>query len=139
MFIRWITDNNFKPGWIIERYYLQKTRPYEIILSFRVKLMVFMALTTCFRKNFMNFSFFILFVAQWLSVPIKDPVSFHELWMNLDSSVSCYLMYVLYLNIFVFWNNWWFFYFCIYFFLFFSTSGAFSVKSGWEQISWVKN
>ena len=56
-----------------------KRGPTRLYYGSRVKLKVFMALTNCFRKIIWASSFLLLFVklfvAQWLSVPNKDPVS----------------------------------------------------------------
>ena len=54
-----------------------KEDPTRLFYDFRVKLIVFMALTSCFRKNFMEFCFHLLYFLQLdnLVSRIKDPVS----------------------------------------------------------------
>ena len=66
-------------GKLIPNSIYKKQNPTTLYLSFRVKLMVFMALTNCFRKNFYmifkNFAFTCyLFVAQWRIVPSQKSI-----------------------------------------------------------------
>ena len=60
---------------------------------------------------------------------IKDPVTFQELFVNLDISFSCYLVSAMTLNIFVLRKHLLIFDFCQYFILFFSALGAVSIKN----------
>ena len=68
-----VTDRNSKSGHFFDSCYLQIMRLKTIYYGLRVKLVVFMTLTNCFRKNlwisYVFYSFFILFVVQRLSQP----------------------------------------------------------------------
>ena len=75
-----------------------------------------------------------IFAAQLPIVPIKDPLIFYGVYMNLDISFNCYLMSVLTLNIFLLRKYRLIIEFCRYFIIFFSTSGAVSVKTGRNQL-----
>ena len=63
-----------------------------------------MDLTNFFRKkyfiHFLNFLTIVIILQSInLSSPVKDALVFKELKMNLDTSFSCYLIYVMNLNI----------------------------------------
>ena len=102
--------------------------------GFRVKLMVFKALTKCFRRVFFvywNFAFICYIICSPMTYcPVKDSFSFLG-GMNPDTSFSCYLISVLSLNIFVLSKYWLIFALSHCFILFLSTSDAVSsVKTG---------
>ena len=97
--------------------------------------MVFMALTNCFRKTYMNFLHFVfisyIFCSSKNCWPESKIQPFQNVWNNVDNFFICCLISVMTLNRTFFRISRWIFELCHYFFLLFlSTFGAVSVKTG---------
>ena len=78
--------------------------PTRLYYVFRVKRVVSMALSNCFRKVFYMYSLKFAFICYFFvaqKLIIEDPVIFQEVKMNLDIFFSCSLMSVITLNKFV--------------------------------------
>ena len=59
-----------------------KREPTGLYYGFRTKLMVFMALTNCFRKNFMDFLRFVFISYDFCSSMTSAPQSMIELFFR---------------------------------------------------------
>ena len=100
-------------------------------------------MTNYFRKiifmYFLNSAFICclfcpIFKPNNLLSPVKEPVIYQEVYMNLDFSFSCYLLSVLTLNKFVLRKHRLVFELCDYFNFFLSFSGAVSIKTRRKQL-----